>query len=238
MPEESRKSFHHALDDVKGEIVQLAALVTESIPRATKALLDMDLQAAQRVVDHDDVLDQKSIEIEARCHRLLALQQPMASDLRALITAVKLNWELQRSGGLCVNICKTVRRIYGSTIDPRLRGLIEQMGEQAQLLTRRAVDAYATNDAALAVTIDDMDDALDSLQAEYIQAIMRANESATVPLNTAVQLALVGRYYERIGDHAVNIGERTQYMITGWLPEHKGAARALAKAQHLVVEEL
>ena len=238
MPEESRKSFHHALDDVKGEIVQLAALVTESIPRATKALLDMDLQAAQRVVDHDDVLDQKSIEIEARCHRLLALQQPMASDLRALITAVKLNWELQRSGGLCVNICKTVRRIYGSTIDPRLRGLIEQMGEQAHLLTRRAVDAYATNDAALAAALDDMDDALDSLQAEYIQAIMRANESATVPLNTAVQLALVGRYYERIGDHAVNIGERTQYMITGWLPEHKGAARALAKAQHLDVEEL
>lgn len=238
MPEESRKSFHLALDDVKGEIVQLAALVTESIPRATQALLDMDLQAAQRVIDHDDVLDQKSTEIEERCLRLLALQQPMASDLRALMTAVKLNWELERSGDLSVNICKTVRRIYGSTIDPRLRGLIEQMSEQAHTLTRRAVDAYVTSDVALAAALDDMDDALDSLQAEYVQAIMRVNESAHVPLNTAVQLALVGRYYERIGDHAVNIGERTQYMITGWLPEHTGAARALAKAQRLDVDEL
>ena len=238
MPQESRKSFHHALDDVRGEIVQLAALVTESIPRATQALLDMDLQAAQRVIDHDDVLDQKSTEIEERCLRLLALQQPMASDLRALMTAVKLNWELERSGDLSVNICKTVRRIYGSTIDPRLRGLIEQMSEQAHTLTCRAVDAYATCDAVFAGALDGMDDALDSLQAEYVQAIMRANESAHVPLNTAVQLALVGRYYERIGDHAVNIGERTQYMITGWLPEHAGAARALAKAQRPDADEL
>jgi phosphate transport system protein len=233
VPEDSRKSFHHALDEVRAEIVQLAALVSESIPRATQALLDMDLQAAQRVIDHDDVLDQKSTYIEERCLRLLALQQPMASDLRALMTAVKLNWELERSGDLTVNICKTVRRIYGSAIDPRVRGLIEQMSEEAHVLTKHAVDAYATGDTALAAALDDMDDTLDALQAEYVQAIMRANESASMPLNTAVQLALIGRYYERIGDHAVNIGERTQYMVTGWLPEHTGAARAEARAKAL-----
>ena len=238
MPEDSRKSFHHALDDVKAEIVQLAALVSEAIPRATQALLDMDLQGAQRVIDHDDVLDQKSTMIEERCLRLLALQQPMASDLRALMTAIKLNWELERSGDLSVNICKTVRRIYGSTIDPRVRGLIEQMSEEAHILTKRAVDAYATGDTALAAALDDMDDVLDSLQAEYVQAIMRANESASMPLATAVQLALIGRYYERIGDHAVNIGERTQYMVTGWLPEHTGAARADAKARRGDPDEL
>ena len=238
MSEESRKSFHHALDDVKAEIVQLAALVTEAIPRATQALLDMDLQAAQRVIDHDDVLDKKSTELEEQCLRLLALQQPMASDLRALMTAVKLNWELERSGDLSVNICKTVRRIYGASIDPRIRGLIEQMSEQAHTLTRRAVDAYATGDAALGAALDDMDDALDDLQAEYIQAIMRANEGSHLPLNIAVQLALIGRYYERIGDHAVNIGERTQYMVTGWLPEHTGAARAEARERRADIEEL
>jgi phosphate transport system protein len=238
VPEESRKSFHHALDDVKGEIVQLAALVTEAIPRATQALLDMDLHAAQRVIDNDDVLDLKSMEIEERCLRLLALQQPMASDLRALMTAVKLNWELERSGDLTVNICKTVRRIYGSNFDPRIRGLIEQMSEHAHTLTRHAVDAYATGDTALAAALDDMDDALDSLQAEYMQAILRANESADLQLNTAVQLALIGRYYERIGDHAVNIGERTQYMVTGWLPEHAGVARAEARARRVASGEL
>ena len=238
VPEESRRSYHHELDDVKSDIVQLAALVTEAIPRATQALLDMDLQAAQRVIDHDDVLDQKSTEIEERCLRLLALQQPMAGDLRALMTAVKLNWELERSGDLSVNICKTVRRIYGSTIEPRIRGLIEQMSEQAHTLTRHAVDAYATGDVALAAALDDMDDALDSLQAEYIQSIMRANENTQLPLNFAVQLALIGRYYERIGDHAVNIGERIQYMVTGWLPEHTGAAWAEAKARRAEIEEL
>ena len=197
-----------------------------------------DLQAAQRVIDNDDVLDQKSTEIEEQCLKLLALQQPMASDLRALMTAIKLNWELERSGDLSVNVSKTVRRIYGSTIEPRIRGLIEQMSEQAHILTRRAVDAYATGDAALAAALDDMDDALDSLQADYIQAIMSANEATHMPLHTAVQLALIGRYYERIGDHAVNIGERTQYMVTGWLPEHTGAARAEARARRIEQEEI
>jgi len=236
--EESRKSVHHSLDDVRAEIVQLAALVTESIPQATRALLDMDLQAAQRVIDHDDVLDRKSAEIEEHCLRLLALQQPAAGDLRALMTAMKLNWELERSGDLSVNICKTVRRIFGSTIEPRIRGLIEQMSEHAHMLTRRAIDAYATGDAALAAALDDMDDALDTLQNDFIQAILRANENDRLPLNIAVQLALVGRYYERIGDHAVDIGQRTQYMVTGWLPEHIGAARAEAKARRTDAEEL
>ena len=112
------------------------------------------------------------------------------------------------------------------------------MSEQAHTLTRHAVDAYATGDVALAAALDDMDDALDSLQAEYIQSIMRANENTQLPLNFAVQLALIGRYYERIGDHAVNIGERIQYMVTGWLPEHTGAARAEAKARRAEIEEL
>ncbi len=103
------------------------------------------------------------------------------------------------------------------------------MSEQAQVLTKHAVDAYATGDTALAAALDDMDDRLDALQVEYVQAIMRANDTASMPLNSAVQLALVGRYYERIGDHAVNIGERTQYMVTGWLPEQTGAMRAKAR---------
>lgn len=231
MVDEARRNFHHKLDEVRADIVQLAAMVTESIPRATQALLDMDLQAAQKVIDDDDLLDAKSLEIEESCLRLLALQQPMASDLRALMTGVKLNWELERSGDLTVNICKTIRRIYGAPFDPRIRGLIEQMSEEATTLMKHAIDAYVLGDAALAAALDDMDDTLDSLQAQYVRAILEVHESTHMKLPVAVQLALIGRYYERIGDHAVNIGERIRYMVTGWLPEHTGAARAEARAR-------
>jgi phosphate transport system protein len=218
---------------MRTELVQLAARVTEALPRATRALLDMDSVVAQQLIDADDQIDAHSACIEEDCLRLLTLQQPMASDLRAVVTAVKLSWEIERSGDLVVNISKTARRIYGAPLGPRIRGLIEQMSEQAHMLTCRAVDAYATGDAALAAALDDMDDALDALQVEYVQEIMDAHEHQGLDLQIAVQLALIGRYYERIGDHAVNIGERTQFMVTGWLPEHTGAARAEARARRV-----
>jgi phosphate transport system protein len=229
--DEGRRNLQTALGELNARIVQLAALVTEAIPRATQALLDMDLDLAQQVVDADDEIDALSLAVEEECLRILTLQQPMASDLRAVVTAVKLNWEIERSGDLAVNICKTIRRIYGKPLEPRLRGLIEQMGEHAHALTRRAVDAYATGDVALASALDDMDDPLDALQAEYVHAIMQTHERERIDLEMAVRLALIGRYYERIGDHAVNIGERTQYMVTGWLPEHTGAARLEVRAR-------
>ncbi|HEX7096816.1 MAG TPA: PhoU domain-containing protein, partial [Acidimicrobiales bacterium] len=94
MPDEARKSFHHQLNDVKTDIVRLAAMTTETNPRATQALRNGDLSAAQQIIDDDDIIDQQSIEVEEACLRLLALQQPMASDLRAVMTAIKLNWDL------------------------------------------------------------------------------------------------------------------------------------------------
>jgi len=220
--EEARRTFHHDLDDLKERIVEFAALVAETIPRATRALLDMDLELAKQVIEYDDELDARSLAIEEACHRLLALQQPMAGDLRAIITAVKLNWELERSADLAVNLAKTVRRIYQVPLDPRLRGLIEQMGEEAYLLTSRAVEAYATGDATLAEALDDMDDPLDALQVQYVQTIIDHHERQGLDLQVAVQLALIGRYYERIGDHAVNVGERIRYMVTGLVAESPG----------------
>jgi phosphate transport system protein len=163
---------------------------------------------------------------------LLALQQPMASDLRAVMTAIKLNWDLERSADLAVNICKTVRRIYGASLTPQLRGIIEQMSEEAYRLMRLSVDAYMDGNIALAAALDDMDDRLDALQVEFVRAIFDAHERDLMPMMSAVQLGLIGRYYERIGDHAVNIGERVQYLVSGWLPEHTGAARAEAKSRN------
>jgi phosphate transport system protein len=231
MPSEIRKSFHQQLDEVRQDVIQLAAMVVEIIPRATQALLDADLVAAQAVIDNDDNLDVKSLEIEEKCLALLALQQPMAGDLRAIMTAIRLNWDLERAGDLAVNICKTIRRMYGTPIDPKLRGLVIDMSEEAYRLTRLAIDAYAEENVALAAALEDMDDRLDALQRDFVLAIIERHEKFGLSLNAAVQLALVARYYERLGDHAVNIGERIQYMVTGWLPEQIGAARADVRAR-------
>ncbi|MCC5953929.1 MAG: phosphate signaling complex protein PhoU [Acidimicrobiia bacterium] len=228
---ERHSTFHQDLDRIRAEIVRLAAMVTELIPRSTEVLLTADLGAAQAVIEDDDHLDVLSLEIEEHCYQVLALQQPVASDLRSIITAMKLVGEIERSGDLMVNVAKAARRIYDAELDPKLRGLIERMGEEAARLFKLAIDAYAEGNAGLAAALDDLDDRLDEIHADFIQAIFEARHGDGLELQPAVQLALIGRYYERVGDHAVNIGNRVQYMVTGWLPEHAGAARLEARAK-------
>jgi phosphate transport system protein len=224
---EIRKAFHEQLDEVQRDLVLLAAKVTDVIPRGTEALLALDMASAQAIIDGDDDLDALTIDIEERCFTLMALQQPMAGDMRALVTAIRLASEVERSGDLVVNIAKAARRIYGATIPPVLRGLLADMSDEAERLFRLAVDAYVEGDADLASALDDIDDRLDGIHAGYIAAIIASEDD--LDLQVAVQLALIGRYYERIGDHAVNIGERVRYMVSGWLPEHTGAARVAAR---------
>jgi phosphate transport system protein len=225
---ETRRGFHQQLDEIQRDIIRLAAHVTEAIPRATETLLTHDLAQAQQMIDDDDLLDALSIDVEERCYQAMALQQPMASDLRALVTAVRLVSEIERSGDLMVNVAKAARRIFDAELDPRLSGMLARMGDEAARLFRLAMDAYAESDAALAAALDDMDDGLDALHQDYIQAVLELYAGAP-DVQAAVQLALVGRYYERVGDHAVNIGERVRYMVEGWLPEHTGAARLAAR---------
>jgi phosphate transport system protein len=105
------------------------------------------------------------------------------------------------------------------------------MSEEALRLTRLAIDSYAEGDEGLAAALDDIDDQLDELHADYIQAIFQSHSGGNLELEAAVQLALFGRYYERIGDHAVNMGERIVYMVTGWLPEHTGMARSRLRGE-------
>lgn len=226
---ERHSTFHEDLDRIQADVVRLAAMVTELVPRGTEALLQRDLAAAQAIIEEDDDLDALSLEVEEHCYQVLTLQQPVASDLRALITALWLVSEIERSGDLMVNIAKAARRLYDSELDPRLRGLIEKMSEEAAALFARAIDAYAERDIGLASALDDMDDRLDTLHQDFIEAIFECQHRDGVSLPAAVQLALVGRYYERIGDHAVNIAERVQYLVTGWMPEHSGAARVAAR---------
>lgn len=233
MPE-IRTSYHQQLDDIRRDLIRIAARVTESIMRGTSALLDMDLESAQVIIEGDDEIDALTLDVEERCFTILARQQPMAGDMRAIVTAIRLTSEIERSGDLMVNVAKATRRLYGAPIPVGLRGLLEAMANEAVRLYQLAMDAYGQGDATMAAAIDDMDDRLDQLHKDYVQAIL---ELDVQDVQVAVQLALVGRNYERIGDHAVNIGERVQYMVTGWLPEHAGAARFRARRAAEEAEE-
>jgi len=225
MMNELRKSFHHDLDDVRAELVHLAAFVTEAIPRATNILLTGDLEGADYIISGDDEIDARALDLEDRCVQILALQSPVATDLRQILAALRMIAEVERSADLVCNICKAARRIYGHQLDPSLRGIITRMGEQAQQLYIAAIEAFVENDAAKAAAIDDMDNYLDALQKQFVQAIFESHSAGNIDLQVAVQLAVVARFYERIGDHAVNIGERVRFVVTGWMPEHRGAAR-------------
>lgn len=215
---ELRKTFHHELDDIKHELIRLSSEVVERIPRGTAILLDHDLAGAEDMIGHDPAFDQEVQAVEERCYRVMALQQPMAGDLRLLTGAIKILGEIERSADLVVNLCKAARRLYGTEFDPKLRGYIDAMSEQATHLFSYAVEAAAADNPGLAAALDDMDDLLDRIHADFVQAIFESHANGLTPIAVAVQLALVARFYERIGDHAVNMGERIRFMLTGEMP--------------------
>jgi phosphate transport system protein len=220
-----RSGFHKELEEIRTEIAKLGATVTENIPRATEILLSQDLEGAEYLILADDAFDAASIDLEERCYSVLALQAPVASDLRQIVAALRIIAEIERSADLTANICKAARRIYGHTLDPKLRGIIQKMGDQATKLFKEATESYMSMDATRAAALDDMDQYLDSLQREFVQSIFESHSQSGIELQVAVQLAVVARFFERIGDHAVNMGERTRYVVTGWVPEAVGAAR-------------
>ena len=224
--DELRKSFHHDLERARTELALLAARVVEIIPRATAVLLDGDLDGAEAIIHGDAEIDAKSVEIEEQCIQILALQAPVAGDLRQVVALLRMIAEIERSADLACNICKAARRIYGHDLDPKLRGIISYMGEQAQGLFAAAIEAFRENDASKAAALNDMDAYLDALQKQFIQAIFESQAGGHIDLQVAVQLAMVARFYERIGDHAVNMGERVRFIVTGWVPDHRKAERA------------
>lgn len=217
MPE-SRKAFHEELDALNDDVVRLGALAGEAIQAGTHALLDADLNAVGRVVADDKALDDLTHSIEARAYDLMARQQPMASDLRNLVTILRVIHELERIGDLMINVAKTTRRLYPQTLEPRVRGLLDRMHDQAAVQLRLAIEAFADRDPERAKALADMDDVMDDLQKDLFRAIFGGQSGDEAALQRAVQVALVGRYFERMADHAVNVAERVEYMVTGHLP--------------------
>lgn len=217
-----RVGYQDELDDLRTGLMTLGAAVIEVIGRGTAALLERDLVSIRSIIEGDELIDARAMDLEERCHMVMTLQSPIAGDLRFVLTTLRLAGELERSADLVVNIAKASRRLYDVTFEPEIRGQINQMGVEAAFLTRSAIDAYADEDASLALALEDIDDRLDDLQVDSMASVFRSHSAGNLDLRASVQLAMIGRYYERIGDHAVNIGERVNYMITGSFPDRTG----------------
>jgi phosphate transport system protein len=214
---ETRKVFHEELAELGSDVVRLSAMASEAIQAGTASLREFVLSAAESVINDDAFMDALAYDMEERVYLLLARQQPMAVDLRTLVSIVRVVHELERIGDLMTNVAKATRRIYPRRLDPRLRGLIDRMREQATAQLQVATDAFADRDSDRAKALSDMDDVMDDLQKELFRTIFSFPALDEAAVQLAVQVALVGRYFERIADHAVNVAERVGYMVTGTL---------------------
>jgi phosphate transport system protein len=216
---EIRRAFHEDLAELCADVLHLAALAGEAIQGGTAALLEADIAVAEQLVARDKSMDELTHAIEQQACALLARQQPMATDLRLIVTVLRVVHELERVGDLMVNVDKTIRRLGSAELGPKVRGILEAMGQQATDQVRAAAEAFAQRDVEVARQLRQMDDIMDDLQRDLFRAIFAGPGSDEAALHRAVQIALIGRYFERIADHAVNVGERVDFMVTGTFPD-------------------
>ncbi len=219
-----RKSFDDQLDEAKADVIKLAARVGEQIGRATQSILDGDLGAVDAVYSEHAVIGQLNREIEQRAYSIFALQQPIAIDLRVLLAVLRILHELELTAGLMRNVARATRRLYPRELTPRIRGILERMGNQASTQIHIAIDAFADNDASAASALPDMDDVMDDLQKDLFRAIFAEGAPNESSLQQAVQTTFVGRDYERAADHAVTIARWVRFIATGMLPGHDDEA--------------
>jgi phosphate transport system protein len=209
--QELRRRFHQQLDEIDSKVIRLFALVTESVAAATDALLAGDVEAARELTRRDKLVDLLELDVEQVAERELLLETPMAGDLRYLVSVLRVVPELERSGDLATHVAQRAATGLGGRLTPTVRGLIEQMGVICVRMWQAASDAWAERDPDAAEVIDTMDDGLDAL-AEQLIIELHAGE---VALPDAMQTTLLGRFYERLGDHAVHISERISYLTPG-----------------------
>jgi len=211
VPNELRKSFHQDLAEIDGAVVQLLALVAEGLAAATEALLSGDVKLATDLMARDDVIDDLYLQAEHAIQQSLARQSPMAADLRFLLSVMRIVPELERSHDLAEHIARRAARGLAGELTPRIRGLVEQMGRVGVEMWREAADAYIERDPKAGERLNNRDDELDELHVSLTAELM----SGALPVPVVLEMALVGRFYERLGDHAVNIANRIKYLASG-----------------------
>ena len=209
-----RDTYHVELDAISASLVEMANLVGSAMSRATTALLDADLQLAEQVISADEAVDARYREIEARAFDLLARQQPVASDLRILVTSLRMVADLERMGDNAVHVAKITRRRYpSSAVPPSLRATVLQMGHAAEEIVAKAGSVIAGRDLVLAAELEKDDDVMDELHRQLFTAIL--DDRWDQGVEAAIDVTLVGRHYERFADHAVSVARRVVYLVTG-----------------------
>ncbi len=212
----TRRAYDRELDALRQDILRMGSMVEDSICSAVSALARQDLDLARRIIERDHRVDDLELAIEERCLKLLALQQPLAGDLRMIAAAIWLVTDLERMGDHAVNICEIALRIG---VQPLIKPLVDipRMAEVVRQMIKKCLDAFIARDPELAreaCKLDDVvDDIYEGLFDELMGFIVRGPDTQTSA--QAANLLFVARFLERVADHATNIGERVIYMITG-----------------------
>jgi phosphate transport system protein len=205
--------FREELEALQGRLLEMGGLAEERVRAAIQGLVTREPALFEKVLLGDEPINQLHIEVDNRCFRLLALHQPMATDLRAIVAAVKINTDLERVGDLAVNIAEAGTRYISH---PPVKKLIDipQMGDIAQAMLRDALDAFVKRDTRLAHEVLNEDDRLDSLKTQVFRDLLTYMLKDQSTVEPALDLILVSRHLERIGDHATNIAEDVIFMVS------------------------
>src|ERR1700748_973802 len=205
---ENRQEFERELEGIEAKVIELFAMVAEDLPRATEALLSGNNEVLAVLTEREKLIDALYPEIEELVNREILLQAPVASDLRFLLSVLRIVPELERSHDLMVQIASSSNHILGEELSPRTRGIVERMGNLAAEMWRHAVDSWYQRDRSAAPALEARDDEMDELPARLIAELA----SGLMVLPVTMEMTLVARFYERLGDHAVNIARRVVYL--------------------------
>jgi len=209
-----RSAYQDELDGVSQSLVDLTNMVTASVVKASKAVQSADLALAEEVIAADVNIDDFQHELDARIIDIIARQQPVASDLRALVTALRMGSDLERMGDLAHHVAKVARlRHPNAAVPPELVAIIQAMGVAAVAITEKTGVVIATRDTQMALEIERDDDVMDDLHRKLIAVLIEPTWKHGI--ETAIDLTLLGRYYERYADHAVSISRRVYFLVTG-----------------------
>jgi phosphate transport system protein len=209
-----RTAFQDELDSVTQSLSELSSLVSSAITQATHALLTADLSEAEAVIAADDRVDEIQHELDARIIDIIARQQPVASDLRALVTALRMSADLERMGDMAHHVAKVTRlRHPGAAVPSELLLTIEEMGKVARLISDKVGGVINSKDIDQALEVEKDDDEMDQLHRKLFTALLEP--SWPHGIETAIDMTLIGRYYERYADHAVSIARRVHFQVTG-----------------------
>jgi phosphate transport system protein len=217
--------FQDELERLKTRLLEMGGLAEDRVRSAVDGLVSRDMAIIERVLEGDTPINQLHIEVDNRSFMLLALYQPMAVDLRAIVSAVKINTDLERVGDLAINIAEAVARYLKH---PPVKELIDipRMARIAQAMLRDALDAYVRRDTVMAQAVLDQDDELDGLKTQVFRELLTCMLRDTGTIEPALDLILISRHLERIGDHATNVAEDVIFMVSAKDVRHHAADRS------------